>query len=55
MQPKPNLGQEAIYRDLVDLVRKHAEHVPGARVEWRETAKGELVIAIVIPSPGDSR
>ncbi len=50
MQPKLNLGQQVVYRDLLDLVRKHATLLPDARVAVKENAKGEIVIAIIVPT-----
>jgi hypothetical protein len=51
MVPKLSLGQQVVYRDLVDLVQKHAEFLPDARVAVKENAKGEIVIAIIVPTP----
>ena len=50
MAPKLSLGQQVVYRDLLDLVRRHASLVPDARVAVKENAKGEIVIAIVVPT-----
>jgi hypothetical protein len=53
MVPKLNLGQQVVYRDMLDLVKKHATLVPNARVAVKENAKGEVVFAIVpTPMPG---
>ena len=51
MGPKLSLGQEFVYRDLLALVQKHATLVPAARVAVKENAKGEVVIAIIVPLP----
>ena len=51
MVPKLNLGQQVVYRDMLDLVKKHATLVPNARVAVKENQKGELVIAIIVPTP----
>ena len=51
MVPKLNLGQQVVYRDMLDLVKKHATLVPNARVAVKENARGELVIAIIVPTP----
>jgi hypothetical protein len=51
MVPKLNLGQQVVYRDMLDLVKRHATLVPNARVAVKENAKGELVIAIIVPTP----
>jgi hypothetical protein len=51
MRPKLSLGQQLVYRDLLELVRKHSDFVPGARVAVKENARGEIVIAIVVPVP----
>jgi hypothetical protein len=51
MVPKLNLGQQVVYRDMLDLVKKHASLVPNARVAMKENAKGELVIAVIVPTP----
>jgi hypothetical protein len=50
MVPKLSLGQQLVYRDLLDLVRKHESLVPGARVAVKENPKGEIVIAIIVPT-----
>jgi hypothetical protein len=52
MVPKLSLGQQVVYRDLLDLVSRHATLVPGARVAVKENAKGEIVIAIIVPTGG---
>jgi adenylate kinase family enzyme len=39
------------YRHLLDLVNKHATLVPNARVAVKENAKGEVVFAIIVPTP----
>jgi hypothetical protein len=44
MVPKLNLGQQVVYRDMLDLVKKHATLVPNARVTVKENVKGELVM-----------
>jgi hypothetical protein len=49
MVPKLSLGQQVVYRDLLDLVKRHTTLVPGARVAVKENAKGEIVIAIIVP------
>ena len=49
MVAKLSLGQQVVYRDLLDLVEKHASLVPNARVAVKENAKGEIVIAIIVP------
>jgi hypothetical protein len=41
----------ARYRDMLDLVKKHASLVPNARVAVKENAKGEVVFAIIVPTP----
>jgi hypothetical protein len=51
MRPKLSLGQQVVYRDLLELVRKHSDLLPGARVGVKENARGEIVIAIVVPVP----
>jgi hypothetical protein len=51
MAAKLNLGQQVVYRDLLALVKKHATLVPDARVAVKENAKGEIVIAIIVPTP----
>jgi hypothetical protein len=51
MVPKLNLGQQVVYRDMLDLVKKHATLVPNARVAVKENAKGEVVFAIIVPTP----
>ena len=51
MVPKLNLGQQVVYRDLLNLVQKHASLVPNARVAVKENAQGEIVIAIIVPTP----
>jgi hypothetical protein len=51
MVPKLSLGQQVVYQDLLELVRKHASLVPQARVAVKENAKGEIVIAIIVPAP----
>ncbi len=51
MGPKLNLGQQVVYRDLLNLVQKHASLVPNARVAVKENARGEIVIAIIVPTP----
>jgi hypothetical protein len=51
MVTKLSLGQQVVYRDLLDLVQKHASLVPNARVAVKENAKGEIVIAIIVPTP----
>jgi hypothetical protein len=51
MVPKLNLGQQVVYRDMLDLVKKHASLVPNARVAVKENAKGEVVFAIIVPTP----
>ena len=48
--PKLSLGQQVVYRDLLDLVSRHATLVPGARVAVKENSKGEIVIAIIVPA-----
>jgi hypothetical protein len=50
MYPKLSLGQQVVYRDLLKLVEQHANLVPDARVAVKENAKGELVIAIIVPT-----
>jgi hypothetical protein len=52
MRPKLSLGQQVVYRDLLDLVRRHSDLLPGAHVAVKENARGEIVIAIVVPTPG---
>jgi len=52
MTSKLSLGHQVVYRDLLDLVRKHEGLVPGARVAVKENAKGEIVIAIIVPISG---
>ena len=52
MVPKLSLRQQVVYRDLLGLVQKHARLVPDARVAVKENAKGEIVIAIIVPAPG---
>jgi len=54
MAAKLSLGQQVVCRDLLDLVQKHASLVPNARVAVKENAKGEIVIAIIVPTPGAS-
>jgi hypothetical protein len=49
MVPKLSLGQQVVYRDLLDLVKRHTTLVPDARVAVKENAKGEIVIAIIVP------
>jgi hypothetical protein len=49
LAPKLSLGQQVVYRDLLDLVRRHETLVPGARVAVKENARGEIIIAIVVP------
>jgi hypothetical protein len=51
MVPKLSLGQQVVYRDLLELVQKHASLVPNARVAVKENAKGDIVIAIIVPTP----
>jgi hypothetical protein len=51
MVPKLNLGQQVIYRHLLDLVKTHATLVPNARVAVKENERGEVVFAIIVPSP----
>jgi hypothetical protein len=51
MVPKLNLGQQVVYRDMLELVKKHASLVPNARVAVKENAKGEVVFAIIVPTP----
>ena len=52
MVPKLTLGQQVVYRDLLELVQKHANLVPRARLAVKENAKGEIVIAIIVPTAG---
>jgi hypothetical protein len=52
MVPKLSLGQQVVYQELLELVRKHAGLVPQARVAVKQNAKGEIVIAIIVPAPG---
>jgi hypothetical protein len=54
MVPKLSLGQQVVYRDLLDLVKRHTTLVPGARVAVKENAKGEIVIAIIVPTTASS-
>ena len=51
MEPKLSLGQQVVYRELLDLVDKHATLVPKARVAIKTNAKGEIVMAIIVPVP----
>ncbi len=51
MVPKLNLGQQVVFRDMLDLVKKHASLVPNARVAVKENAKGEVVFVIIVPTP----
>jgi hypothetical protein len=51
MVPKLSLGQQVVYRDLLELVQKHASLVPNARVAVKENDKGDIVIAIIVPTP----
>jgi hypothetical protein len=51
MVPKLSLGQQVVYRDLLELVQKHASLVPNARVAVKENAQGDIVIAIIVPTP----
>jgi hypothetical protein len=50
MVPKLSLGQQVVYRDLLDLVRRHTALLPDARVAVKENSKGEIVIAIIVPA-----
>ena len=50
MVPKLSLGQQVVYRDLLELVQKHASLVPNARVAVKENAQGDIVIAIIVPT-----
>lgn len=52
MVPKLSIGQQVVYRELRELVQKHASLVPDARIAVKENAKGEIVIAIIVPTPG---
>jgi hypothetical protein len=56
MVPKLSLGQQVVYQDLLDLVRRHTALLPDARVAVKENCKGEIVIAIIVPAgmPGVS-
>jgi hypothetical protein len=49
MASKLTLGHQVVHRELVDLVRRHEGLLPGARVAIKENAKGEIVIAIIVP------
>jgi hypothetical protein len=51
MAPKLNLAQQAVYDDLLELVRTHMTLVPDARVVVKEDAKGGIVFAIIVPTP----
>jgi hypothetical protein len=51
MASKLSLGQQVVYRDLLELVQKHASLVPNARVAVTENANGDVVIAIIVPTP----
>jgi hypothetical protein len=50
MVPKLSLGEQVVYRDLLDLVRRHNALLPDARVAVKENSKGEIVIAIIVPA-----
>ena len=50
MAPKPTLGQQVVHLELLELVRRHASLLPGARVAVKENASGEVVIAILVPT-----
>jgi hypothetical protein len=50
MAPRLSAGQEAVHQELIELVRRYEDVVPGARVTLKENAKGELVIAILVPT-----
>jgi hypothetical protein len=50
MVPKLSIGQQVVYRDLLDLVRRHTALLPNARVAVKENSKGEIVIAVIVPA-----
>ena len=50
MAPRLSAGQEVVHQELIELVRRHQDAVPGARVTVKENAKGEVVIVILVPS-----
>ena len=51
-----SIGQQVVHRQLLELVRQQAALLPGARVAIQENARGEVVIAIIVPAtPGAGR
>ncbi len=49
MDPKLPLGLRVIFNDLLDLVERKRELLPGAHVAAKENARGDFVLAIIIP------
>jgi hypothetical protein len=45
-----SIGQQVVHRQLLELVRQQAALLPGARVAIKENARGEVVIAIIVPA-----
>jgi hypothetical protein len=50
MDPKLPFGLRVIFNDLLDLVERKRELLPGARVAAKENARGEFVLAIIVPT-----
>jgi hypothetical protein len=50
VEPKLTLGLRVVYNELLDLVERQRELLPGARVGVKENAKGETVLAIIVPN-----
>jgi hypothetical protein len=48
--PKLTLGLRAVLHDLEEFVAQRRELLPKARVATKENARGDVVLAIIVPS-----
>jgi hypothetical protein len=49
VNPQLSLGHRVVFHALQELAEKHATLIPGARVAAKENARGEVVLAIIVP------
>jgi hypothetical protein len=50
VETKLPLGLRVVFNELLDLVERKRELLPGARVAAKENARGDFVLAIIVPS-----
>ena len=50
VDPKLPLGLRVVFNELLELVKRRADLLPGTRVDAKENARGDTVLAIIVPS-----